>query len=145
MSHGDHTIYHDLPIKAPVEKVYAAVTDPTHLMNWWPEYCTGNPVMGETYNFRFGPEYDWYAEVTEAQAPHHFHVKMTKSDPDWDPTSFGFDLEATDQGTQLKFSHRGWPECNAHFRHSSYCWAILLKALKDYVEKGKVIPFAERE
>lgn len=69
---------------------------------------------------------------------------MTKSDKDWNPTTFGFDLESSDKGTMVNFSHINWPEQNHHFKHSSFCWAILLNGLKNYLEKGVIIPFEER-
>jgi hypothetical protein len=69
---------------------------------------------------------------------------MTKSDPDWDATTFGFDLEEVDKGTLLKFSHQNWRELNHNFKHSSFCWAMLLNGLKNYIEKGIVIPFEKR-
>ncbi|MGC1205282.1 MAG: hypothetical protein WA839_10405 [Flavobacteriaceae bacterium] len=69
---------------------------------------------------------------------------MTKSDTDWNPTTFGFDLEETDSGTMLKFSRVNWQEANDHFKHSPFCWALLLNSLKNYLEKGIIIPFKER-
>jgi len=140
-----HSIYHDFIVKAPVASVYEAITAPHHLVNWWPSRCSGTPSEGELYNFFFTPEYDWYGKVTKAEAGKAFYIKMTKSDADWDPTSFGFDLEPMDGYVQVRFWHVGWPVCNAHFRRSSYCWAILLQGLKNYVEKGVVVPFEERE
>lgn len=70
---------------------------------------------------------------------------MTKSDEDWDSISFGFDLKQVNNDTQLAFWHKGWPHCNAHFEQSYYCWAILLSGLKNYLEKGIIVPFEERE
>lgn len=70
---------------------------------------------------------------------------MTKTDEDWNPTSFGFDSEELEIMVQVRFWHKGWPECNAHFRRSSFCWAIPLNGLKNYIEKGVIIPFVERE
>lgn len=43
----------------------------------------------------------------------------------------------------MRFSHTGWAEESEHFRISSYCWAVLLRLLKVYVERGKVMPHAE--
>ncbi|MEO1626403.1 MAG: SRPBCC domain-containing protein [Bacteroidota bacterium] len=145
MSKATYNIHHDLQIHAPLSKVYEAVTEPSHLVNWWPQKCAGTPAVGQQYNFYFTEEYDWYAQVTHASPPKSFHLKMTKSDEDWDPTSFGFDLEQNKEETLVKFSHVDWPACNAHFRRSSFCWAILLKGLKDYVEEGTVVPFDKRE
>jgi len=138
-------IYHDLVINSSLSEVFQAVSEPNHLINWWPKRCTGNPEIGSDYNFYFALEYDWHGKVTEYLPNTAFYVKMTKSDSDWDPTTFGFDLEELEGGVQVKFWHIGWPECNAHYRTSSFCWAILLNGLKKYVEKGEVIPFEERE
>ena len=140
-----HTIYHDFVIKAPINKVFESITSPSHLINWWPLRCSGVPRTGEEYNFYFSPEFDWYGKVVNVVSPNTFHVKMTKSDADWNLTSFGFDLEENENTVQVRFCHKGWPECNAHFRRSSYCWAILLSGLKNYVEQGVIVPFTERE
>lgn len=140
-----HSIYHDLIINASISKVYAAITEPEHLVNWWPKRCSGKPQVGEVYNFFFTPQYDWLGKVIKAEPNRAFHIKMTSADADWDPTSFGFDLEETASHMEVHFWHIGWPDCNAHFKRSSFCWAILLKGLKDYVEKGVVVPFEERE
>ena len=138
-------IYHDLMINSTSEKVFSAISQPIHLINWWPLKCTGIPALDSEYNFFFEAEYDWYGRVVQYSENEAFHIKMTKSDSDWDPTSFGFDLSQEAGGVQVKFWHVGWPACNAHYRRSSYCWAILLNGLKNYVEKGIIVPFEERE
>lgn len=138
-------IYHDLVISASVANVFEAVSQPEQLVNWWPLKCTGTPAVGETYNFYFAPDYDWLGKVIKYAKNETFHIKMIKSDSDWNPTSFGFDLEETDGKVLLKFWHKDWPACNEHYRRSSFCWAILLKGLKNYVEKGEILPFTERE
>ena len=140
-----YSIHHDLKINAHIQEVYEAVSVPEHLINWWPEKCTGIPQTGEIYNFQFTEAYNWFGEVIRAIPDEAFHIKMTQSDDDWNPTSFGFDLESNQGETQVKFWHVGWPNCNGHFRRSSFCWAILLQGLKNYVEKGIIIPFEERE
>lgn len=137
-------IYHDLIIKGPIEKVFQAVSEPNHLIHWWPQTCTGYPELGQEYNFYFTKEYDWYGKVTKCIANQCFHITMTKSDIDWDATTFGFEMEENNGSTVLHFTHLNWPHCNAHYRIASFCWAILLKGLKDYVEKGIILPFEER-
>ena len=140
-----HSIYHDLAISAPINKVFQAITSPEHLINWWPLKCKGNPRINTEYNFYFTSEYDWYGKVIEVTENKSFYIKMTKSDVDWDPTAFGFDLEQSANNVLVKFWHIGWPECNIQFRRSSFCWAMLLNGLKNYLEKGIIIPFEERE
>lgn len=139
------SIYHDLVIHAPIQKIFRSITEPPHLENWWPLRCSGSPQPDQEYNFYFAPEFDWHGKVSKVVENQTFHIKMTDSDPDWNPTTFGFDLEPAKNGVIVHFFHKGWPECNAHFRTSSYCWAILLNSLKNYIEKGVIIPFDERE
>ena len=140
-----HAIYHDVFIKSSREKIYKAITTANGLNNWWTLRSAGFPYVGELYNFYFTPEYDWYGEVIEADPNVSFHIKMTRADEDWDPTTFGFDLEKVEGGTRVEFWHKGWPECNHHFRRSSWCWAMLLNGLKNYVEHGIIVPFNDRE
>ncbi len=137
-------IYHDVSINSSLEKVYDAFSLPAELINWWPLECSGERKLSETYRFYFGPEYDWKGEVIKLEENKSFHVKMTSSDKDWSTTQFGFNLEETNGEVLAKFFHKGWQQCNAHFRRSSFCWALLLNGLKDYVEKGIIIPFDER-
>lgn len=137
-------IYHDLEINAPIGKTFSAVTEPEHLINWWPLKCTGKPKIKAEYNFYFGPKYNWYGKVDKIEMNKSFHIKMTKSDLDWNATTFGFDLNKNNESVLLQFTHLGWPKRNSHFRIASFCWAMLLIGLKDYVEKGIVIPFERR-
>ncbi|MEQ9305500.1 MAG: SRPBCC domain-containing protein [Marinoscillum sp.] len=139
-----HTIYHNFVIEKTPAEVFDAVSSPDLLINWWPLSCSGSPEIGTVYNFFFGEPYDWYGKVVASTPGESFHIKMTKADPDWDPTTFGFDLTPRDKGTNVAFWHKDWPTDNDHYKHSSFCWALLLHGLKEYLEKGKVIPFEER-
>ncbi len=143
VSHG-FNIYHDFVINAPLEEIFNAISQPEHLNNWWTNRCTGYPELGAKYNFYFTEEYDWYGKVITCQPNQAFHVKMIKANEDWNPTSFGFNLEQLEEGVQVRFWHIDWPECNHHFRQSSFCWALLLNGLKNYLEKEIIVPFVER-
>lgn len=137
-------VYHDFNITSPVQQVFAAVSDPEHLINWWPLLCEGHPELGAQYRLYFGPKYDWLGEVIRIVPNSTFHIGMKRSDDDWEGTRFGFDLVPSGNSTKLSFSHIGWKENNAHYRHSSFCWAMLLNGLKNYLEKGDIIPFDKR-
>ena len=139
-----YNIYHNLTINASPNEVFDAVSLPEHLDNWWTLKSSGKPELHEVYNLNFTDDYDWYCKVSRVNSNESFHLKMTKSDDDWNPTTFGFDLEEVKTGTLLKFSHVNWPKENNHYKHSSFCWALLLDGLKNYVEKGAIIPFTER-
>ena len=55
-----------------------------------------------------------------------------------------------DQATQRPWTAKqyphlaGWLEANAHFRRSSYCWAMYLRLLQRYLEQGETVPYADR-
>ncbi|GAB5399730.1 MAG: hypothetical protein Aureis2KO_13150 [Aureisphaera sp.] len=139
-----HSIYHDLVILGTPEQVFNAISLPMHLNNWWTLQSAGKPIQGSEYTLYFAPEYDWRAKVASTEPNRSFHLKMTHASEDWSTTTFGFDLEELDNGVLLKFSHLGWKHCNNEFRNSSFCWAMLLNDLKNYVEKGTIVPFEER-
>ncbi|MBT8281645.1 MAG: SRPBCC domain-containing protein [Muriicola sp.] len=139
-----YSIYHDLSIAAAPEEVFRAVSSPEHLVNWWPLKCSGTPSVGNTYNFYFTEEYNWFGKVSHCEPHTLFCIRMTQSDPDWNPTSFGFEIEATEGGVRLHFFHKNWQACNSHFKTASFCWAMLLNGLQMYLEKGIVLPFEER-
>ena len=139
-----YNIYHNLLIKASPKQVFDAVSQPEHLNNWWSLKSSGKPELYSEYNLNFTDKYNWYCKVSKVKVNASFHLKMTESDEDWMPTTFGFELEPKDIGTYLRFSHQNWPENNDHFKHSSFCWALLLNGLKKYLEKGVVIPFESR-
>ncbi|WP_242085357.1 SRPBCC family protein [Aestuariivivens sediminis] len=139
-----HSIYHNLLIKTSPEVVFDAVSQPRHLDNWWTLKSSGTPQVDETYNLNFTDEYDWYCKVSQLELNTSIHFKMTQSDSDWNPTTFGFDLEEREEGTYLRFSHINWEDTNEHFKVASFCWAMLLNGLKNYLEKDLVVPFEER-
>ncbi|GAB1856331.1 hypothetical protein MHTCC0001_11660 [Flavobacteriaceae bacterium MHTCC 0001] len=137
-------IYHSLLIEQSDSRVFEAISQPKHLDNWWTLKSSGVPKLGAEYNLNFTDDYNWYCEVSELKVNESIHFKMTKSDADWNPTTFGFDLKPKENGTLVEFSHINWPKQNHHFKHSSFCWAVLLSGLKNYLEKGIVISFEER-
>lgn len=137
-------IFHNLIIQTTPDKVFKAVSSPKHLNNWWTKKCTAEQKLGGVYNLYFTDKYNWFGEVVVFEPNTSFSIKMTNADEDWDATSFGFDLEAQENRTLVKFAHTGWQYRNNHFRKTSFCWAMLLNGLKDYLEKGTIVPFNER-
>ena len=137
-------ILQDFPIRATPERVFDGVSTPPGLDAWWTRRSQGRPEPGIEYELDFGPGYVWRAVVTRSDAPHRFELRMTDSDPDWSGTLVAFDLTPTARGTLVRFSHRGWPDANEHFRVSSHCWAMYLRILRRYLEAGESVPYEQR-
>jgi uncharacterized protein YndB with AHSA1/START domain len=137
-------ILHDLPISAPIERVFAAVSEPRGLDAWWTLQSKGRPRQGEEYVLGFGPEYDWRARVTRCTPSEEFELEVTRADADWTGTRVGFQLEPRDRGTWIRFSHVGWKSPNEHDRVSCNCWALYLRHLRRHLEAGETVPYHER-
>jgi uncharacterized protein YndB with AHSA1/START domain len=137
-------ILHDFSIDAPASAVYQAMTTPAGLDAWWTARSAGTPKVGSEYQLWFGPEYDWRATVVQASPDLAFQLEMTRSDPDWNATRIGFRLTGDGKKTHVAFYHTGWPEVNAHYRTSCYCWAMYLRILKRYLEAGEQVPYEQR-
>jgi len=138
------TIFHDVHINSTKEKLFASITEAAHLINWWPLKATSHVELNGVYNFYFTEEYDWFGKVVALEKQDLISIEMTKSDEDWDGTILTYELEQKENGINLKFSHRGWKVVNHHYRRTSWCWAVLLLGLKNYVERGEVVAFGER-
>lgn len=137
-------ILHDFPIKASAAKVFAAVSTPAGLDEWWTRGSTGEPRVGAEYELFFGEPYRWRATVTACVPGEHIAFTIRDSDPDWAGTTISIRLREADGKTHVQFAHTGWPEPNAHYRTSNCCWAAYLRILRRYVEHGERVPYAQR-
>lgn len=137
-------ILHDFPVPAPVSSVFEAISTPAGLDAWWTKSSTGEPEVGSEYTLGFGPEYDWRAEVTQCEPGVRFELELRRADADWTGTRVAFELVPNGAQTFIRFSHRGWPHANEHYRISCYCWAMYLRLLRRYLEHGEVVPYEQR-
>ena len=137
-------ILQDLPIQAPPSRVFDAVSQPALLDEWWTSRSTGKPEAGAEYELDFGPGYLWRAVVTTCRPGEAFELRLTDADADWTNTVVGFELSPSGSGTQVRFSHRGWPKENDHYRTSCHCWALYLRILRRHLEHGETVPYDQR-
>ena len=137
-------ILHIFPIKSNPEKIFDAFCTPKDLDNWWPLKSSGKPTEGNIYTFYFDPEHDWRAKVIHVDKNKSLTWLMTQAMDDWMGTEVGFVLENKTDHTQVTFFHKNWKEASEHFGIATFCWGQLLNGLKNYVEKGIIIPHSER-
>ena len=137
-------IFQDFSIKADAARVFAAVSTPEGLNQWWTESCTGRPELGAHFELGFGPEYQWRATVSQCQPGTLFELTLTAADTDWEGSRVGFELAPAGAATQVRFHHTGWPVANEHYRISAHCWALYLRLLRRYLERGETVAYADR-
>lgn len=138
------SILHEFVIKAAPQGIFEAMTSPAGLDQWWTHYSSGEPRLDSTYALGFGPEYDWEARVTRCLKDQEFELELVEASDDWLGTRVGFRLEPLGDHTQVSFWHAGWKEETHHFRTSTFCWAMYLRLLRRYVERGEAVPYEER-
>ena len=137
-------LFHHFPIKARAEDVFRAVSSPSGLDAWWAKRSFGSAELGTVFELGFGPGYGWKALVSRCVPNAEFELELVEADGDWTGTRIGFDLEERDGVTHMRFAHTGWSEANEHFRVSSFCWAMYLRLLKRFVERGEIVPYERR-
>jgi uncharacterized protein YndB with AHSA1/START domain len=137
-------IFHDVPVNAPIDQVFRAVSAPEGLDTWWTKESAGRPEPGHEYVLGFGPEYVWRALVTRCVPDAEFEFELVSADSDWTGTRVGFRLEPRERGTWIRFHHTGWPAVNEHYRVSCNCWAMYLRILRRSLEHGERVPYEDR-
>jgi uncharacterized protein YndB with AHSA1/START domain len=137
-------IVHYLQVNSPVERVYPVISTSRGIANWWARDAKGHAELGAILQLDFGPDYLWQAQVTQMVPLAEFELTMIKADPDWMDSTIGFQLSSGENGTNVRFFHRGWREANEHYYISCYCWAMYLRIMKRFVEHGEFVDYAER-
>jgi len=137
-------IDHLLKIKSDEANVFEALTSTKGLNSWWTLKSIGVPIFKTVYNFHFDAAYDWFAEVSDITPNELVEWTFTNADEDWTGTVLRIELSSNGEETFVSLSHLGWRDRNDHFKRSSYCWAMYLKCLQDYLEKGIITPYDKR-
>jgi len=124
-------IYHDIEINASPSKIFDGITNPDKLNIWWTVKSSGEPSIGNKYNFYFDKEYNWWAKVINLNTPYNITFQMIDADDDWLGTVLSFSIiERSSDTNILRFEHTGWRSINDHFRRTSYCWVLYLQKLQ---------------
>lgn len=138
-------IIHRVGIKAPLQKVYQALSTIEGIAGWWSTQTSGISRVGETIVVRFlspeGKELgSMNMKVKALQPDQKVHWTFTAGPEEWIGTDAIFDLHQEGDYTIVLFAHRNWKEAIEFTAHCSTKWAIFLLSLKELVETGKGRP-----
>jgi uncharacterized protein YndB with AHSA1/START domain len=125
-------------IKAPIEKVYAALTTAEGISAWWGP-TTGISSVGSTINVSF-PATTLGFKVTALVPNKQVTWEAFSVPPYWEGTKISFALTTEGDFTIILFSHRGWKKEDETMAHCSTKWAVFLLSLKSLIEEGKGSP-----
>ena len=136
------SIYHRLLIKAPVEKVYEAITTQKGLSGWWTPETIAKSEVGSIMKFSFS-DYQKEIKIEELKPYSKVRWLCLKAFPEWIGTTLTFELEPHAKGSVLFFHHDGWKEYSNEFASCSYDWALFFRSLKFLCETGKGFPYPD--
>jgi uncharacterized protein YndB with AHSA1/START domain len=108
-------IIHRVGIKAPPNKVYAAVATVEGVAGWWTKDATGVSDVGGTMTFRFqspsGEEIGKFdMEVLELIPDKRVRWRVKAGPEEWVGTDIEFSLSQQDDFSVVLFGHRNWRE-----------------------------------
>jgi uncharacterized protein YndB with AHSA1/START domain len=138
-------IVHRIGIKAPVSKVYAALSTVEGVAGWWTKDTSGVSKVGETIEVRFhsreGKQIGHMTmKVIALDLNKKVHWRVTAGPEEWVGTDVVFDLSQEGDDTIVLFGHKKWREVNDFTSHCSTKWATFLLSLRELVESGKGKP-----
>jgi uncharacterized protein YndB with AHSA1/START domain len=136
-------ILHKVTIKAAAGRVYAVLSQPAGLAGWWTKDVQAEDRAGTIAKFRFGGGTGPDMEILEL-APDTRVMWRCVAHPDGDErinSELTFDLEALDDKTVVRFSHRRRAQESDFLHHCSLKWATFLLSLKWLLERGEGTPW----
>ena len=138
-------IIHRVGIKAPISKVYAAVSTVEGVAGWWTQETSGSSKAGGTMGVRFlspgGKEIgSMKMEVIALDPDKQVQWRFTSGPEEWVGTDVIFNLSQDGDYTIVLFGHKNWREAKEFTAHCSMKWATFLLSLRELVETGKGKP-----
>lgn len=145
------SIEREVHVEATPEVVYAVISTPDHLREWWPDEADLEPVPGATGVISFGDRSDPEAKVVpltvvEADPPRRFAFRWAYEEGEA-ATSVNsllvtFELVPSDTGTLLRFTETGFREqgwaaavLEEQYREHATAWDNVLPRLVTYVAR----------
>lgn len=146
IDHDALSVSRTISIEAPVDKVWAAITEPEHIARWHATAATLSSLEpGGTGAWAFEGEGAIPIRVEAVDPPHSITYRWgPKAAPHLDPavsTVFTFTLENVDGGTRLTVVETGFEtlaDPQAGLADNQDGWTVQLDALVTYVTASEV-------
>ena len=132
-------VLHLLMTHAPRERVYEAIATAEGVRNWFSRDADLESTVGGSGEIRFANGQRITRIKIEQLEPAERVVwkVVSAAMPTWADTHIEFRMAAADDGTMLRFAHRGFADTDDFFAMSATAWANFLISLKLYAETGE--------
>lgn len=135
-------LMHSVVIEAAPAKIYEALSTGKGLGSFWTNDSTAEPKVGSVARFGFGgPVLEM--KIEELKPGKLVRWSTHGGFPEWKGTTVTWEIAPAEGGSEVKFSHEGWPAQlpQADLASVNYTWGRVLGRLKKYAETGKPAPF----
>lgn len=136
-------LMHSVTIAADADKIYEAISTGKGLASFWTRDSQAEPKVGSIAKFGFGgPSLE--LKVDELKPGSVVRWSGHSGFPEWVGTTITWDIgRAENGGSEVKFSHDGWPSDlpQADLASVNYTWGRIVGRLKRYMETGEAVPF----
>lgn len=96
----------DREIAAPASVVFALLTTPEGLVQWWPSTAEIDPTVGGGYHFHWaGPDVHLRGEITEVEPARRFAYTWSWDHEELPVTEVRIELSESDGVTALRLEH----------------------------------------
>jgi uncharacterized protein YndB with AHSA1/START domain len=142
-------IQREITIKAPKERVYAAITDPSQIISWFPDSVEGNLIEGEKPFLHFGEHDKAQIYVVAVQPYNYFAYRWVPGGNQFDgdilnaPTTLvEFQITERKGVSTVTLTESGFEElppeiAKASFEQNSGGWDFMLGRLEKKFTKDK--------
>ena len=128
-------IFHQIPINASPDKIYAALATQKGLASWWTADTTADEKVGGKAEFGFDKRQMVLRMTIEKLEPGKQVVWSCHGDqPEWNGTTLTWTMAREDGATVLRFTQSGWKSMTDMYASCNATWGELLHRLKDYAE-----------
>ena len=136
-------LVHSVTIEADADKIYEAISTGKGLASFWTRDSRAEPKVGSLAQFGFGgPRLEF--KVEELEPGRLVRWSSHGGFPEWVGTTVIWEIGPAEKGgSEVKFTHAGWPEeiPQADLASVNYTWGRIVGRLKKYAESGKAEPF----
>jgi len=128
--------------KAPPERVFRALTEPTQLQKWFVSSAKFSPRTGGNYTFNWGGEISQSGKVLGYTRDKSLSLSwpQVQRGKELGMTRAAFKLKPKDKGTILDVNHTGFKSgalWNENYAAVSSGWAYFLQNLRSVLEYGR--------
>lgn len=134
-------------IEAPIERVWAALTEGEHTRLYWSRFVQSDWQVGSRVEFLRADKskLSHDGEVLEIDPPRRLVMTFDVAPEGMrePPTRVTYELSEEDGATRLAVTHEGFPPDSAVLKGISSGWPQILSSLKTYLERGSAMAMTE--